>query len=275
MRFYINNISIGQVYIEPLSLNWNTTGEKTGNRNIKVICTYNQGDTISDETNIVIIEGDDNIANLTVNDYNGNVYKTTLIGEQLWLAENIKSTHYSNRKSIPIVEKDETFDEFDTTSITMCYYNDLASNFETYGELYTWPVATNGAIMNNEIPSGIQGVCPVGWHTPSLSEWEILENFLGENVASDKLKQVGNAYWLEQNINATNETGFTALPSGKRFEDGSFYGLSYNTSYWSTSGGVFIDAIVTSMSYNSSKLDFPESNKVHARPVRCIKDTLY
>ena len=98
----------------------------------------------------------------TVTDYNGNVYGTVTIGTQTWLTENLKSTHYSDGSAISGV--------FD--------YGNNASNSEAYGKLYTWDAAMNNAGTSSASPSGVQGVCPTGYHLPSQNEWKTLYDFV-------------------------------------------------------------------------------------------------
>jgi uncharacterized protein (TIGR02145 family) len=90
----------------------------------------------------------------------------------------------------------------------------------------------NGAVSSNNSPSGVQGVCPTGWHMPSDAEWTYLTNYLGgSNVAGYKLKEAGTTHWNSPNTGATNESGFTALPGGYRnFLD--TFGYVGSLGYW-------------------------------------------
>jgi len=129
----------------------------------------------------------------------GKTYKTIRIGEQLWMAENLK---YNTRRS----------------NSSKCY-NNLNSNCDTYGRLYDWrdamqlpTTSTDRSTGSNDIPSGFQGICPAGWHIPSDAEWQILINYIGES-AGDKLKS--STLW-----NGTDDYGFTALPAGNAAAEG-------------------------------------------------------
>src|SRR5690606_12297955 len=80
-------------------------------------------------------------------------------------------------------------------------------------------------------------VCPDGWHLPTDAEWTELTDYLGEN-AGGKLKatgtiEAGTGLWYDPNTGATNETGFTALPGGNRYSNGSFYDFGYFGYWWS------------------------------------------
>ena len=87
-----------------------------------------------------------------------------------------------------------------------------------------------GATSSNSNPSGVQGICPEGWHLPSDTEWKQLTDYLGEN-AGGKLKEAGTTHWNAPNTEATNESGFTALPGGYRDNSGYFYSMGYNGSW--------------------------------------------
>jgi uncharacterized protein (TIGR02145 family) len=101
--------------------------------------------------------------------------------------------------------------------------------------LYTWAAAMNGASSSSFEPSDVQGVCPTGWHLPSMSEWRSLTNYLGgESVAGSKLKESGTSHWESPNEGATNSSGFTALPGGIRQHTGVFSSLGYNGFWWTS-----------------------------------------
>jgi uncharacterized protein (TIGR02145 family) len=153
----------------------------------------------------------------TVNDIDGNSYPTIGIGSQIWLAENLKTTKYSNGDLIGTT----------TGSINGKYqwaYDDNESNVAIYGRLYTWYAATDS-----------RNVCPTGWHLPTDSEWSTLTIFLGgdESIAGCKLKETGTTHWRSSNNLVTNESGFTALPGGCRAWD-DFYNVGSSGYWWSS-----------------------------------------
>lgn len=141
--------------------------------------------------------------------YEGQTYNTVLIGSQCWMKENL---NYA-------------------TGNSWCYDNN-SSNCDAYGRLYDWETIMNGESSSNKVPSGVQGICPPGWHVPSDAEWEIIADHLGGSVvAGGKMKEAGYAHWDSPNTGATNESGFTALPGGVRDANGSFNILG-NLGYW-------------------------------------------
>ncbi|MCF8373665.1 MAG: fibrobacter succinogenes major paralogous domain-containing protein [Bacteroidales bacterium] len=172
----------------------------------------------------------------TVTDYDGNVYNTVSIGDQCWMKENLKATHYSDGTAIPNISDpiawrvlgDNTFEK------AYCFYNNDTSS--EYGALYSWAAAMNGAYSSNTNPSGVQGVCPNGWHLPSDLEWtELTDSLGGVAVAGGKLKEFGAIHWNSPNVDATNSSGFTGLPGGGRTSDyGTFVALGASGYWWST-----------------------------------------
>jgi Fibrobacter succinogenes major domain (Fib_succ_major). len=171
-----------------------------------------------------------------ITDIDGNTYNTIGIGSQLWMAENLKTTRYADGTFIPLVNTQTTWNALNETSKAYCWYNDNISNKDIYGALYTWAAAMNGADSSNTKPSGVQGVCPTGWHLPSDAEWIELETYLGgaEN-AGGKLKESGTTHWASPNAGATNETGFTALPGGARWISGGFNNINVIGAWWNSS----------------------------------------
>ena len=88
--------------------------------------------------------------------------------------------------------------------------------------------------------TGVQGICPAGWHLPTDAEWTILTTFLGgESIAGGKMKttgtiEAGTGLWYAPNTGATNESGFSALPGGCRYDDGGFYYWVTTQYFWSS-----------------------------------------
>jgi uncharacterized protein (TIGR02145 family) len=175
-------------------------------------------------------------ASATLTDIDGNVYNTVTIGTQVWMAENLRATHYADGTSIPLVEGDDPWRALNYTDKAYCWFNnDKSSNAKPYGALYTWSAAMNGAGSSSSSPSGIQGVCPGGWHLPSDDEWTTLTDFLGGlDVAGVKLKESGTLHWRSPNTLATNESGFTALPGGHRSYDAVWWDFNDLGFWWSS-----------------------------------------
>lgn len=201
----------------------------------------------------------------------GTVYQTVTIGNQIWMAENLKY--------LPSVVGPGTGSSlkpyyyvyvYDGTDVNAAK---ATSNYTTYGVLYNWPAAMAGSSSRISNPSGVQGVCPTGWHLPSDAEWTELTVYLGgESVAGGKLKEIGTTHWSGSNTNAVNETGFTALPGGYRDYDGAFYGVGYDGYWWSATGGNAMDAWNRGMNCDYSSLLSHSGIKELGISVRCVRD---
>ncbi len=162
----------------------------------------------------------------SVTDIDGNVYKTVTIGDQVWMAENLKVTHYRNGDPIPNVSSNNQWPYLYIGAL--CYYNNDFSNAEGYGALYNWYAVVDA-----------RNIAPEGWHVPTNNEWETLVDFLGgKKIAGGKLKETGTkeagtGFWQEPNASATNEFGFSARPGGYRLgSNGSFEQLECDGRYW-------------------------------------------
>lgn len=159
----------------------------------------------------------------TITDFDGNQYDTLVIGTQVWLKQDLKTTHYRNGVAIPNVTDSVIWGGL--TTAARCYYNnDSATNAPTYGSLYNWHVAND------------TNICPLGYRVPSDEDWTDLEDFLGgDSVAGAKLKEAGTTHWLSPNAGATNTTSFTGLPAGWRNFQNTYALMGENVLYWTTS----------------------------------------
>jgi uncharacterized protein (TIGR02145 family) len=191
----------------------------------------------------------------TVTDYDGNVYNTVTIGDQIWLKENLKSLHYSDGTSIPGVLS----------------YNNDDSLAEIYGRLYTWDTA-----MRDSTQPGAQGVCPCEWHIPTDQEWSQLENYLGgAAIAGGKMKDTGTTFWNAPNTGATNSSGFSALPAGEfdaYYSPNIFQLLNEYAVFWTSTHISTLKARERYLAYNSSASSIYDWFKVMNYSIRCIKD---
>jgi uncharacterized protein (TIGR02145 family) len=194
-----------------------------------------------------------------VTDIDGNTYKTVTIGKQEWMAENLNVEHYRNGDPIPQV-KDAEWKNL--TTCAWCYYENNSEKGKTYGKLYNWY-----AVIDSK------GLAPVGWHIPSYDEWKLLITFLGgEQIAGGKLKAV-SSLWIENpDGGATNESGFTAIPSGCRVHDGWFYLLHIKGCFWSSSVPVEDEAISFELIFENPSITVYSMDKKNGFSVRCIKD---
>jgi uncharacterized protein (TIGR02145 family) len=188
-----------------------------------------------------------------VKDIDGNWYKTVKIGDQWWIAENLKTTKFNDKTTIPNVI------EANLTTGAYCWYKNDIINKNPYGALYNFYAVNTG------------NLCPNGWHVPTDAEWTTLTTYVGgSEIAGDKLREVGTSHWWSPNDGATNEFGFTALPGGLWF--GNFGDFGSNGVWWSASEYNSTDAYYRVMSYNFSVVGEGFHHKSMAFSVRCLKD---
>lgn len=200
---------------------------------------------------------------LTVSDFDGNVYNIITIGTQEWMQKNLLVTHYNNGDAIPVVTDNAAWSGL--TNGAYCWYNDDETTYKnTYGALYNY-YTTND----------VRNVCPDGWHIPTDAEWTSLTDLLGgEFVAGGKLKEIGITHWQSPNTDATNETGFSALPGGNRDSYGTYFSNGNNGFWWSTTEIDFDGAYYRIMQYNSKSVGRWDFSKKGGFSIRCLKGEL-
>jgi len=196
----------------------------------------------------------------TVIDIDGNVYRTIKIGNQWWMAENLKVTHYCNGDAIPNVTDNSTWSNLTTGAY--CNYDNDVNNVTTYGRLYNWH-AVNGS----------RNIAPTGWHVPTDAEWQTLVDYLGgESVAGGKMKEIGTKHWDGENIGATNESGFSALPGGARQGGGTFGVMGNHTDFWTSTESSISDAWYRTLGRYYSGVSRMTNSKQNGCSVRCMRD---
>lgn len=200
----------------------------------------------------------------TVTDADGNFYDTIAIGPQTWMKENLKSTKYESGEPIPMVTDD--LDWFNLTRPGYCWYNNDLNNKTIYGALYNW-------FTVDQASNGYNNLCPTGWHVPTDHDWDLLMIYLGgDSAAVCKLRESGSSHWQSPNINATNVSGFTALPGGCRDYDGWYYVIGSFGYWWSTTAFVMGGACSRFMGYDGSGGYSYGRFEQDGFSVRCIKD---
>ena len=207
-----------------------------------------------------------------VTDIDGNQYLTVTIGTQTWMRENLSTSRFRNGDPIPEVLLNSDWIALDTSAWS--WYDHDPEKDMPYGKLYNW-YAVNDS----------RGLCPTGWHVPTDAEWTTLTDLLGgTGVAGGKMKTTGTiqaetGYWEADNIGATNESGFTGLPGGYRYFDGSFelviFGfVGYGGVWWGSTenSNSTADAWVRGLAYDNDEVGRVSSNKRLGFSVRCLRD---
>ncbi len=215
-----------------------------------------------------------------------HVYSAVVIGNQCWMAENLAylPVVYPSNPSSSTVPYYYVYG-YQGTSVSAAK---ATSNYQTYGVLYNWPAAMDGQASSNSVPSGVQGVCPPGWHLPSDEEWKILEgevdsqygypdpewNGLGLRGydAGSNLKEVGTTHWYSPNPGAINSSGFTALPGGHMDNLISFNYLGNLAYFWSAREDGSSYAWLRSLGSSGTIVSRNHYNKHYGYSVRCCKD---
>ncbi len=212
----------------------------------------------------------------TVEDYDGNVYFTVQIGDQCWMASNLNTTR-----------------DADGDQITRYCYNNDPDYCELYGGLYTWSTMMNGAGSSGGNPSGVQGICPDGWHVPSDAEWTQLTNYLINNYVDINSDNVGNKLKSCRQVSSplggdcstsahprwdahgthygTNDFGFGSLPGGYYYS-GTYNNLGSYGYWWSCTQ--YSSAHAWSRRMHCSNGDVGRGNygKDSGFSVRCLRD---
>jgi uncharacterized protein (TIGR02145 family) len=197
----------------------------------------------------------------TVQDVQGNSYPTIKIGDQWWMAENLNTTKFSTGEDIPNVTGAGEW--VSSVNAAYCNANNDTAIAEVYGRLYNWYAATDG-----------RKICPNDWHVPSDNDWVALTQFLGgEEVAGGKLKQTGTELWSSPNADATNESGFNAIPGGVRNSTaGIFVGIGINASWWSVTQHNTDNAFTWGITSVNGIMSNYFLDKNTGSSIRCVKD---
>ena len=232
---------------------------------------YDQTATIDDcscEYDDFVVCGD------TFTDYDGNVYETVQIGNQCWMAENLKVTHYNDGTPIPTGYSVNDWVNLSTGAYAVYPANNDAASIATcggdcasvYGNLYNWHAVDTG------------NLAPAGWHIPTDNEWTELEDFItndgNSGIEGNALKEVGYAHW--DNDGDPNHLGldiydFTALPGGYLGGAGYDYMGSYGF-FWSSTEISSGSAWSRVLDYNYSDVYRNNGSKEYGFAARLVRD---
>lgn len=204
------------------------------------------------------------------------------------MAENLRTTRYANGSQIPL-------GTWSTNQTCRFYPNGQAQNVNAYGYLYNWNTAMNFATSSNSNPSNRQGVCPVGWHLPSVAEWEQLISYVNAQnifrcvgdyssynyIAKSLASTVG---WnnsitdcaVGNDPNSNNLTGFSAMPAGSfgGGGGGDYYSFGGGATFWSSTAvsTSTTDARYFSMGCNSNSVSIGSWYMSYNYSVRCLRN---
>ncbi len=194
----------------------------------------------------------------------GQTYDVVRIGAQWWLQENLNIG--TRIETDPSSISNGTIEKY-------CFNND-EGNCDVYGGLYSWFEAMDYSSPQDADTGTVQGICPPGWHMPTQTESEELKDFLGGfQVAGGKLKATGTDYWGDPNTGATNESGFTGLPGGRRSTSGTFASKDLYSYIWTATQYDPSNYRYWSMSWNKAWVTTGNDSWSYAHSVRCLSDT--
>ena len=217
-------------------------------------------------------------------DYDGNTYNTVQIGNQCWMKENLRTTKYSNGISIS---------QGSTTSTTVAYWyypNNSSSNKATYGLLYNWKAVMRSSSSSSANPSGVQGICPTGWHVPSSAEWVQLLNYVkSRSEYCCERSNEGATYPIAKALSAksgwtstsetcypgymqsnNNATGFSAVPAGNY--SGEFGYFPCHAEHWSATQVNSSKVYTYNIACGYHGVFIREWDKSGGYSVRCVRD---
>jgi uncharacterized protein (TIGR02145 family) len=208
------------------------------------------------------------VINAQLIDIDGNTYNTVVIGNQIWMAENLKVTKFQNGDPIPNVTDGFTWQSLNTPAY--CYYNNDVLNNSDYGKLYNWYVVQD-----------LRNVCPIGWKVPTESDFNELITYLDPNAnnsiigeisqtAGGVLKEVGLLHWNNPNTGATNATGFTGLPGGTR--ENVFYYQGGDGFYWTNTSANSTNSWYRGLHHTGPQVSRFTVGKFWGLSIRCMKN---
>lgn len=219
---------------------------------VRAYATNDAGTTYGEEKSFITLPQQQS----QVVDYENNHYKTIQIGNQVWMTENLRVTRYNDGTVIQSITDYNAWNQ--STAGAYCYYANNTGYANTYGVLY-----------NAYAIADARKLAPVGWHIPTLAEWNQLINHLGGGSdAANKMRIVSPSYWQANSLN-TNSSGFSALPAGTR-NSTTFSSLTNYAYFWTSTSNTSLSNEYVAMDYQY--LYTGTLYKNNGMSVRCVKD---
>ena len=242
---------------------------------VRAYASNNMGTTYGNEMSFITLASPYSAGAIT--DIDGNSYKTITIGNQTWMAENLRTTKYNNGSAIPYITDFDTWQRSNTPAY--CWPENDVSNKDIYGALYNWFTVNTGKLA------------PTGWHIATIDEWRTLKTYLMNNnyyvtnVTTNLAKSLASNFgWrnstntgaIGNDISTNNKSTFNAVPSGCRQVRLNFSPIGITTSWWTPNIDYTIDTLLPynlGFDFNSSILsEWSGSDRQSGFSVRCVKD---
>jgi len=198
-------------------------------------------------------------------DPDGYTYKTVIIGEHEWFAENLKTSKYNDGTAIPNVTNDDQWK--DLTTGAWCHYDNDNQYDTIYGKLYNWYTVETGKL------------CPTGWHVWASADWDSLYGYLYDITGSNTGTVIKSASGWDGGVPGTDDYGWKALPGGIRSDNGAFGGEGVSGRWWTSIedyNNAWCHYLAKSQKWSEEvhydDLHNMPMKKVVGMSVRCVKD---
>lgn len=192
-------------------------------------------------------------------DADSNSYNVVGVGKQLWMKENLRTSKYADGSDIIHEVIGNTWGA--QTEGAYCWMFNENTYEVPNGKLYNWYAVDDP-----------RGICPSGWRIPTESDFQELITYLTPTYGGGRLKEVGNAHWVQPNTGATNMVNMDVVPGGYRTHNGNFVGFNVFAFFWSSTSVAANTARYLQVLYDSAELETTLGNVVYGNSVRCIKD---
>ncbi len=275
----INNIVQEGIEVYPNIIYWNTGGYEPGEYEILASFLSSDQKLVSHKVSITLqaicVECPDEVI-----DIDGNHYPVVQIGNQCWMAENMRSTSYADGASM-IDGSGHAGDSLLTTfsqpaeQLIGWYfsYEGDSIHAKEYGFLYNWPTVVNGVEVIRDSRGFIQGMAPDGWHIPELDEWRAAIDYLGGiDMAGARLKDPSSSLWSQSTQDRPDTSGFAALPGGFCIYNTSYQEEGESAYFWTASPSIVNHAYHILLSNHDSRANVlgHQDSKRFGYSVRCV-----
>ncbi len=215
-------------------------------------------------------KNNEELTDMSLKDYDGNIYKTIKIGSQIWMAEDLKVTHEPNGTKIPIIIENNVWASLEDNIFDKgcSFYENVEDDERTLGMLYTYAAAVNA--------------CPDGWHLPTDEEWKDLEIHLGmtkEDANKSDWRGTNQGEIIKSNFGWANfghgidSIGFAAFPGGERsYESGGFFSKGFNGKWWTSTEYSNFQVYYRMLDYRNDRIGRYYGPMSKGQSVRCVKN---